>query len=69
MWRSLSSLACFMLGTLCASQVPSVGDDHAAGVKKVSHNHEAFIRRCFTITDLVLKHHIDPPTRQELFLG
>lgn len=29
----------------------------------------AFVERVFTITDLVLDHHIDPPTRQQMLLG
>ncbi|HUE15503.1 MAG TPA: S41 family peptidase [Planctomycetaceae bacterium] len=32
-------------------------------------NREAFVRRVFKITDLVLERHIDPPTRQEMILG
>jgi C-terminal peptidase prc len=31
--------------------------------------HEAFARRVFLLTDLILEHHIDPPTRQEMILG
>lgn len=30
---------------------------------------EAFARRAFALTDLVLARHIDPPTRQEMILG
>jgi len=31
--------------------------------------HEAFARRVFLLADLILEHHIDPPTRQEMILG
>lgn len=32
-------------------------------------NHDAFAHRVFLLTDLILEHHIDPPTRQEMILG
>jgi C-terminal peptidase prc len=31
--------------------------------------HDAFARRVFLLTDLILENHIDPPTRQEMILG
>lgn len=31
--------------------------------------HDDFAHRVFVLTDLILEHHIDPPTRQEMILG
>jgi carboxyl-terminal processing protease len=46
--------------TLCADRAAAT-----AGVDK----REAYARRVWAIVDLVLAHHVDPPTRQDMILG
>jgi C-terminal processing protease CtpA/Prc len=66
------------VGVLLGALLPgpaSIGhctDGHSADRAGAAHapdKREAFVRRVFAIVDLVLEHHIDPPTRQEMILG
>jgi carboxyl-terminal processing protease len=69
MWRLVLLVACLLAGPLAISPVsPTYGAD-VAGVSPIAKRHEAFIRREFAIADLVLRHHVEPPTRQEMFLA
>jgi C-terminal peptidase prc len=67
-FRSFVAVGILLIPVLVGSTSSGRSAERAAAAQ-VPENREAFVHRVFTITDLVLERHIDPPTRQEMILS
>ncbi len=67
-FRSLATIG-FVLGTLLLEMPSSLQSAEQTANPDASLSPENFVKYVFAITDVVLDHHIDPPTRQEMILA
>jgi C-terminal peptidase prc len=67
-FRSLATVG-FVLGTLLLEMPSSLKSAEQTADPEASLGRADFVKYVFAITDLVLDHHIDPPTRQEMILA
>src|SRR5262249_22468659 len=56
-------------GVAMAVELPAKPNDSRAQAKAASHDVGPLCRRLWTLTEVVLENHIDPPSRQEMFLA
>jgi C-terminal processing protease CtpA/Prc len=67
-FRSLATVG-FVLGTLLLAIPASLQSAEQTADPDASLSPAEFVKYVFAITDVVLDHHVDPPTRQEMILA
>jgi len=67
-FRSLATIG-FVLGIFLLEMPSALPSAEPTGNARATRSPTDFVQYVFAITDLVLDHHIDPPTRQEMILA